>query len=40
MFRNSVCLVVQQSGIGTLPQNEYMHIETGHFFEGQGQYDS
>ena len=40
MFRNSVCLVVQQSGIGTLPQNEYLHRETGQFFEGQGHYDS
>ena len=40
MFHNLVCLVVQQSGIGTLPQNEYLHRETGQFYEGQGHYDS
>ena len=40
MFRNSVCSVVQQSGLGTLSQNEYLHRETGQFFEGQGHYDS
>ena len=40
MFRNSVCLVVQKSGIGKLPQNEYLHEETSQFFEGQGHYDS
>ena len=40
MFRNSVCLVVQHSGIGTLPQNEYLHRETGQFLVGQGHYDS
>ena len=40
MFHNLVCLVVQQSGIETLPHNEYLHRETGQFFEGQGHYDS
>ena len=40
MFRNSVCLVIKQIGIGTLSQNEYLNRETGQFFEGQGHYDS
>ena len=40
MFRNAVRLVVQQSAIGTLPQNKYLHREPGQFFEGQGHYDS
>ena len=40
LLRNSVYLVVLQSGIGTIPQKEYLHRETGKFFKGQGHYDS
>ena len=40
MFRNSVCFVVQQSGIGTIPKEDYLLRETGQLFEGQGHYDS
>ena len=40
MFRNSVGLVVEHSGIGTIPQKEYLHRKTVQFFEGQGHYDS
>ena len=32
--------MVQQSGIGTIPQKEYLHRGTGQFFKGQGHEDS
>ena len=30
----------QQSDIGTIPQKEYLHRETGQYVEGQGHHDS
>ena len=40
LFRKSVCLIVQQIGISTTPQKEYLHRNTGQVFEGQGHYDT